>query len=129
MAKDDGIGRALADERGFTLMELVVVTAIIGVLAAIAIPQYAAYEEQAGDAAAKSDLRNMATAMEAYYTQSGTYSGVDLTLLGTFGYRQTAAVTVGVGTTDPTHYVINAHAASSPTTFTLDSSVGVISGS
>src|SRR6266498_1113967 len=59
------------NEQGFTLIELLVVVAIIGILAAIAIPQYATYKQQAADSKAKSDLHNMATAMEAYYGSNG----------------------------------------------------------
>jgi type IV pilus assembly protein PilA len=44
-----------------------VVLAIIGILAAIAIPQYANYKQSSLDAQAKSDLNNMATAMEGYF--------------------------------------------------------------
>jgi type IV pilus assembly protein PilA len=53
--------------KGFTLIELLVVVAIIGILAAIAIPQFAAYRQKGFDAQAESDLRNIATAEEAYF--------------------------------------------------------------
>ncbi len=59
--------------KGFTLIELLVVVAIIAILAAIAIPQYAKYRQKAYNAAAKSDLRNLMTTMEAYYADHEEY--------------------------------------------------------
>ena len=56
------------DNRGFTLIELMIVVAIIGILAAIAIPQFAAYRAKSFNASAESDLRNSKTALEAYYS-------------------------------------------------------------
>ena len=59
--------------KGFTLIELLVVVAIIGILAAIAIPQFAAYRQKGFDSQAESDLRNIATAEEAYFTTNFVY--------------------------------------------------------
>jgi type IV pilus assembly protein PilA len=122
-------GHAMGSDRGFTLIEMLVVSAIIGVLAAIAIPQYASYKAGAADAEAKSDLHNMATAMEAYYTKVSTYSGASVaTLIADYGFRQTPAVSVGIATANATHYVITANATSGSGTFTFDSVAGTISG-
>jgi prepilin-type N-terminal cleavage/methylation domain-containing protein len=60
--------------RGFTLIELLIVVVIIGVLAAIAIPKFQNTKGKANLAALKSDLRNLATAEEAYFYQNGTYT-------------------------------------------------------
>ncbi len=60
-------------EKGFTLIELLVVIAIIGILAAIAIPQFAEYRARGFDARARSDLRNVATAEEAYFVDNEAY--------------------------------------------------------
>ena len=72
--------------RGFTLIELMVVIAIIGILAAIAIPQFSAYRQRAFNAAAASDLRNAATAQEAYYVDNNEYADTSSALIGvTYG--------------------------------------------
>ncbi|OFV86489.1 MAG: hypothetical protein A3J75_01520 [Acidobacteria bacterium RBG_16_68_9] len=65
--------KSLKNAKGFTLIELLVVVAIIGILAAIAIPQFAAYRQRAFDARANSDIRNAATAEEAYFATNRLY--------------------------------------------------------
>lgn len=61
------------DQKGFTLVELLVVVAIIAILAAIAIPQFSEYRKKAFNAAAESDLRNSKTTMEAYFADYQVY--------------------------------------------------------
>lgn len=65
--------KVLRNRKGFTLVELLVVVAIIGILAAIAIPQFAAYRQRAYNASAQSDLRNFKTTMEAYFADYQKY--------------------------------------------------------
>src|SRR5205823_11982886 len=54
-------------KRGFTLIELLIVVAIIAILAAIAVPNFLEAQTRSKVSRAKSDMRTMATTIEAYY--------------------------------------------------------------
>ena len=69
----------MSNKKGFTLIELLIVVVIIGILAAIAIPKFANTKEKAYLAAMKSDLRNLVTAEEAYFSNASIYGDVDAT--------------------------------------------------
>ena len=78
----DRLRQRSKDEGGFTLIELLVVILIIGILAAIAIPAFLNQKSKANDAAAKTQVNTMQTAMETYSTDhNGTYVGANLTEL------------------------------------------------
>jgi|GEM_PF-6426139 len=62
--------------RGFTLLELLVVVAITGILAAIAIYQYANYKEQAYCSRIETDVHNTVTTLEGQYANTQSYAGV-----------------------------------------------------
>ena len=63
----------MGNRKGFTLIELLIVVVIIGILAAIAIPKFAATKDKAKLASVKTDVRNMMTAQEAYFSDYATY--------------------------------------------------------
>ena len=71
----------MRDQKGFTLIELLIVVVIIGILAAIAIPKFSATREKAYFAAMKSDLKNLASQQEIYYSDYYTYTS-NVTNLG-----------------------------------------------
>ena len=70
----------MLNRKGFTLIELLIVVVIIGILAAIAIPKFAATKDKAKLASVKTDLRNLMTAQEAYFSDFATY-GADFAAL------------------------------------------------
>ena len=63
----------LRSKKGFTLIDLLIVVAIIGILAAIAIPQFASYRQKAYNSAAQSDLKNFKTGLESYFADFQRY--------------------------------------------------------
>jgi len=65
--------------KGFSLLELMVAVVIIGILAAIAIPNYNAYMVKTRRSTAKSELQNLANAMERHYTTTNSYTGAGTT--------------------------------------------------
>ena len=105
------------DEKGFALIELMVVIAIIGILAAIAIPQFSAYRQRAYISALETDAHSFAVAQHAYYADNDTFCNTSTTLMqDTYGAETSDNTTVAI---------VSANAVSFTMTFT-DTTHGLV---
>ena len=121
------IGLRKKDQKGFTLIELMIVIAIIGILAAIAIPQFTSYRMRSFHAAATSDLRNAATAQEAYFVDTGEYTATTSTLIGaTYNLYLSKNVVFAIPAVTTSGYTMTSSHPSGNKTFTLTGPGGTI---
>jgi len=75
------LNRLLKKKGGFTLIELMIVVAIIGILAAIAIPNFIRFQAKSKQSEAKTNLKAIFTAQKAYFGEKDKYSA-DFTVIG-----------------------------------------------
>jgi type IV pilus assembly protein PilA len=113
--------RAGGDD-GFSLIELLVVILILGILAAIAIPVFFAQRSKGADAAAKSDLANIANFEEIYLNDYSTYANIATVMAAEPHVQPSRGVTVTlVRYNAGKSYCLSAKSTSSNQTWYYDS--------
>ena len=107
--------RLANEESGFTLIELLIVLVIIGILLAIAVPSYLGFKDRANQKAAAANVRSAIPSAEAYYSDNGNYTSMDITTGAAPNTGGLQGIDAGLKLTKVT---------STATTYTLCSQVG-----
>jgi type IV pilus assembly protein PilA len=108
-------------QKGFTLIELMIVIAIIGILAAIAIPQFVTYRQKGYNVQAKGELKSFYTACQAYFADSPTTTTCSVALV-TATFVPSTDVTIGNIPADQTLSGTTSSHAAGTSTYTIGAS-------
>ncbi len=109
--------RGKKGKKGFTLIELMIVVAIIGILAAIAIPNFLRFQAKSKQSEAKTNLGGVFTAETAYFSENNAYANLDVVSwkpVGTTKYIYTSGGGTDQGDTSVTIVAANWTKATAP---------------
>lgn len=112
---------------GFTLIEILIVVAIISVLAAIAIPQLSLHRNRAYNKAALSDLKNAVIAQEAYHADNARYTlSVASISIPPYNFFLSQNVSLTIVSADDASYHMEAYHPAGDVTYTVSGPGGTI---
>jgi len=115
----------LNNEKGFTLLEVTIAAAVIGILATVAVPSFNAYKIRAYDTNAQGSLRSVFTACKDFWTVNSSMNACMLTTVSTteYGFTPSTDVEISIDSNaNNTEYEFYATAShtSSPNVFEID---------
>ena len=114
--------------KGYTLIEVMIVVAIIAILAAIAVPQLSVHRANSYNTSAVSDLKNAAIAQEAYYVDNRLYTNSIANLTANpYNLYISEGVNVAVSSATNRVYIMTAYHSAGNKTYTLSGPGGSIS--
>lgn len=105
---------------GFTLVELMIVIAIVSILAAIAVPTFIKHRKEAYNSSALSDARNTWVAAQAYFSDYPNASLSSVAPLSPYGFRQTDSVSITANGAQDSLLITSSH-SSGDKTYLVDS--------
>ena len=121
--------RKSLDEKGFTLMELLIIIAIIGILSAIAIPQYSAYQQRMFSKQTKDTLQSFFLSCKAYWADNGASAECTSAAVAnkTYGFTKSNKVTITENATTESDFSATAvNSDASKVTYAIDSQGTII---